>query len=254
MYPNNGTLTLLKYPFLCAGVASQPRAEKNGSSTAQNPAASNAFSDLTATNDPFGMGSTNKQDDGFENPFQLDPFLFSPQPGANSFEVAPGTDPFSIPPLPTDILNQAATADIGNTVFDDLGQLDSSAGGGFDIFNFGSSITSGADPYTNGRPTVPAIAGNPIGDVSNTNGLNFDLDLLDDRLFESLDQLDVQDGNWDLTTRGQQSTSFPQPFAPSPGGAAASGGRQNKSKTLNQEDFDNLWDGIYATMPPTTDS
>lgn len=203
---------------------------------------------------PGGILQGEKQEDSFENPFQLDPFAFSPQPGDNSFDVAPGTDPFSIPPLTTD-LNQGAT---GPNVFDDLGQLDSSAGGGFDIFNFGPPITSRVGQSTNGVPTIPPITGNPIGDVSNSDGLNFDVDLLDDRLFDTLAQLDVQGGNemkQNLTASGQPNTSSPQPhpsFAPSLG-TSTSGGQQKQPKPLTQQDFDKMWDGIYSTIP-TTDS
>ena len=231
------------------GIASQPGAETksahNGSSTSGNNT-SDLLDPFGPSMAPGGILQGDKQENSFENPFQLDPFEFSPQPGANSFDVAPGTDPFSIPPLTTD-LNQGAT---GPNVFGDLGQLDSS---GFDIFNFGPP--SGVGQSTNGVPTIPTITGNPIGDVSNSNGLNFDVDLLDDRLFDTLAQLDVQGGDEKKQESGQPSTSSPQPhpsFAPSLGTSTA-GGQQKQPKPLTQQDFDKMWDGIYSTMP-TTDS
>ena len=165
--------------------------------------------------------------------------------------MAPSSDPFVIPPLPTDTTDQGASA--GHTVFDDLEQFDSS---GFNVFNFDVPITG---PSTNGASTVP----NPVGDISNPNAVNFDLDLLDDRLFDPLAQLDVQDSDEnkeDLATKGQGSTknkldfssphTVPPSFASSTS-ATASGGHRTKTKPLSQKDFDNLWEGICATMPST---
>ena len=75
-----------------------------------------------------------------------------------------------------------------------------------------------------------------MGDVSNPSGLNFDVDLLDDRLFDTLAQLEVGgEGKKDL-------------------GKGASGvGSGRAQKTLSKQEFDDLWDGISATMP-TIDS
>lgn len=241
---------------MCIGIASQPGAESKDTHDVNSTPAntSNRLSDSLASNDPFGPSMAaggilqqGRQGDGFDNPFQFDPFVFSPQPGASSFEVPPGTDPFSIPPLTTelDTLNQGA---VGHTVFDNLGQLDSSARGEVDIFDFGPPITGVVGQSTNGMPTIPPLAGNPIGDVSNSDGLDFDVDLMDDRLFDTLAQLDVQDGNekkQDLTAK-----SGPQP-PPSFASTATSGGQQKQPKPLTQQDFDKMWDGIYSTMPTT---
>ena len=244
------------------------------STTTQNPNnVSDPFSEHSATTDQFAASgganqSYEQQQASFENPFQLDPFSFSPQSGGSaSFQTDPGTDPFVIPPLPAGI--EPAP---GNTIFDDLGQLDSSTGGGFDIFNFGPPITTKAGPSASRQPTLPPVAGNPLSDVSNPTGLNFDVDLLDDRLFDTLAQLDIQDGSGgnemkkDLARKGQVSAddefefSSPQPlpsFADAGSGVGASGGRkkqtQKLTQKLSQQDFDNLWDGICATLP-TTDS
>ena len=167
--------------------------------------------------------------------------------------MAPVTDPFVIPPLPTDVTDQGATADVGQTAFDDMEQFDSS---GFNVFNFDVPITG---PSTNEASTIP----NPVGDPSNPNAVNFDLDLLDDRLFDTLAQLDVQDSaenKEDLGTKGQTTAknkfdfssphTLPPSFASSTG-ATASGSHRTKTKPLSQKDFDNLWEGICASMPST---
>lgn len=237
-----------------SGAGSKPT---ESSAAGHEDSASNVHSipESNATNDPFNFlpipSSSVKQvgqEDILENPFQLDPFLFSPQPGANSFNMAPGTDPFAIPPPPlTD-----TQADLGGpTLFDDLGQLDSSTGGEFDIFNFGLPPI-GAGPSGNGMSDLPPLAENPIGDVSSSNELNIDLDLLDDRLFDTLAQLDVQDN--EETKQDLAAMKVQQPIKhhsqPS-AGATASGGHPMKKKQLSKQEFDNVWDGIYATLPTT---
>ena len=210
-----------------------------------------------ATNDPFhtlpATRSPAKQDSS-DNPFQLDPFLFSPQSGANSFNIGPGVDPFSTPLPP---LNEGGVVNPLPTAFDDLEQLDSPAGGQFDIFNFGLPPI-GPDPSANGASNLQSLAENPVSGGNNPSGLNFDLD---DRLFDTLAQLEVQDGRdnkEDLTAakgkrRVNDEFDFSYPQAPVSGqvtGATALGDQQKK---MTQQEFDNLWDGICATMP-TTDS
>lgn len=249
---------------MCVGA--EPGSANKGNSTTVQSSTSNKTDDAMhtasmATNDPFhlspAMGSPDKKDEqeSSDNPFQLDPFLFSPQPGANSFSTAPGTDPFSTPlPLP-DTLDEGAAANPLPTVFDDLGQLDSSTGGQFDIFNFGLPPI-GPEPLGSGASNLPPLAENPVTGANNPSGLNFDLDLLDDRLFDTLAQLEVQDDRKekeDLTkAKGKQRVSkdFSYPQASTSGQATGAGEQQ---KTLTQKEFDNLWDGICATMP-TTDS
>jgi hypothetical protein len=206
--------------------------EKN--SGAENPTANTSPS--MATNDPFFLPLTSSspvtedsREKSSDNPFQLDPFLFSPQPGANSFNLAPDADPFALPPPPNDVVN------LGSNVFDDLGQLDISApaaGGGLDTFNFHPLLT-GPVPSTNGPSNLVPLVGNPIGDVSNPSGLNFDIDLLDDRLFDTLARLEPGGDGIEKEDLGK--------------GATAGGGRTQK--TLSKQEFDDLWDGISAAMP-----
>ena len=195
-------------------------------STAINPTANTTypFPEPAAT-DPFFLPPTSsspikeaKEEDGLANPFQLDPFLFSPQPGANSFNLAPGADPFSLPPLPTD------------TPAPDLG---------LDIFNFDPPLT-GVVPSSNGTSNPLPLTGNPLSDVSNPSGLNFDIDLLDDRLFDTLAQLDVQDGGSEKEDPGRAAR-------------AGRGHKKTAAKKLSKQEFDDLWDGISAAMP-TSDS
>ena len=210
-----------------------------------------AFSSAT-TNDPFlllpsSSGPTEKKNDGDSaNPFQLDPFLFPQQPGANSFNLEPGADPFALPPLPNDAT--IAAVNLGPTVFDDLGQLDTAAasgGGGNDLlgdFNFDIPLI-GTAPSTNGTADLPPLVGNPIGNAGSPSGLNtFDLDLLDDRLFDTLVQLEVQDGNSEKRDLGSAAR----------GGQPGLNGGATANK-LSKQEFDDLWDGISAAMP-TLDS
>ena len=231
----------------------------NEQSTVRKPVESNSYP--LAINDPFHQSpflsspdqlQQSRQHDNTDNPFQLDPFLFSPQPGANSFNLAPDTDPFTIPPPPTDTLDQAANP--GTNVLDDLGQLDIATGGaaGFDAFNFDPPLI-GASPSTDVASKLPPLTVNPISDSS---GLNFDVDLLDDRLFDTLAQLDDSDDtakkeNLGAKEQASEDFGFSNPHSPSDQGATAAGSHQNKQKRLSQQDFDNLWKGICATMPAT---
>ena len=227
-------------------------AEEGEKQVCKSPAADSTNPPL-ATNDPFFLPPASssplhdtKKRDTSGNPFQLDPFLFSPQPGADSFNLAPGTDPFTLPLLPTDTTTPAAPVNLGPTVFDDLGQLDSSTGGGLDSFNFDLPLP-GAGPSTNGASNPPPLTGNPMSDASNPRGLNFDLDLLDDRLFDTLAQLEVQDGGRTMKE------DLGKPGAQRRGPLSDGGSEGQSSKTLSQREFDNLWDGISAAMP-TVDS
>ena len=224
----------------------QTGAESKSASAHEN-SASDPFGFLPTASSPKGKVG---EEDGLENPFQLDPFLLSPQPGANSFDVPPGTDPFTIPPLPP-ADNQAdlgGNLGGGATMFDDLGQLDSSTGGGFDVFNFLPPLIGAGPSAINGTANLSPIAGNPAGNVS---GLDMDLDLLDDRLFDTLAQLDIEGhdgGKQDLVAAKDQR---PPPPPPAASGTTALGRQPMKQKRLSKQEFDNLWDGICATIPST---
>ena len=226
--------TILSVCFAADLVSKVSQDEKN--SGAEKPTANTSPS--MATNDPFFLPLTSSspvtEDDSREkssdNPFQLDPFLFSPQPGANSFNLAPDADPFALPPQPNNVVN------LGSNLFDDLGQLDISApaaGGGLDTFNFDPLLTRPV-PSSNGPSNLVPLAGNPVGDVSNPN---FDIDLLDDRLFDTLAQLEAGGDGVEKEDLGKGATA----------GGKGVGGRPQK--TLSKQEFDDLWDGISAAMP-----
>ena len=220
-------------------------AEEKQGGVVGKPATTNTAPSAVASNDPFFLPPTSSgpavwedsREKSSDNPFQLDPFLFSPQPGANSFNLAPDADPFTLPPLPNNGIN------LGSNVFDDLGQLDTSTGGGgFDIFNFDPPPLNGPVPSTNGPSNLLPLTGN-IGDVGSPSGLNFDVDLLDDRLFDTLAQLEVQGDGAEKEDLGK-----------APGTASSSGDKNKRAqKTLSKQEFDDLWDGISAAMP-TIDS
>ena len=97
---------------------------------------------------------------------------------------------------------------------------------------------------------------NPLADTHVTGDLadpNFDADLLDDRLFDTLAQLDIQDGGTGQEkAAGNDQAGTHKSMSLSPAVDVSSGkppSLKKQPKLLSQQEFDNLWDGICATLP-----
>ena len=193
--------------------------------------------------------ASDQQRDSFSNPFQSDPFSTPTKPNNSAFDV----DPFVIPPLPEDLEKELAESN----VFDTFENIDSSTGH-IDMFNFNpNTIQIVHPPSLTEPPLLLSSIQNTLANDGNQQGIGFDVDLEDERLFETLAELELQEdrdrekntGSSHPSTLGSFSSSLPSP-PPTSSVTSASGVQKNElPKKLTQKEFDDLWNDICATLP-----
>ena len=207
------------------------------------------FTGSTVTTDPFVAvdncavdNVSDQQSASFSNPFQSDPFSTPTKPNNSAFDV----DPFVIPPLPEGLEKELAESN----VFDTFESIDSSTGH-VDMFNFNPNTVQTMDlPSSTDPPLLPSGVQNTLANDSNQQGTGFDVDLEDERLFETLAELELQeDRDRERSTGGSHPNTLGS-FAPTSSVTSALGVQKSELPTkLTQKEFDDLWNDICATLP-----
>jgi len=166
------------------------------------------------------------------------------------------TDPFAKfeePEPPKVTASSSMTAAVARLSYDS--SRDSRDSTFIDQFDDGSftnhlSIEEELSPLTSGVE-------NPLGDMSGRGAMgDFNIDEFDDKLFETLDEMELQDKLPEMqsepiqrNTTGEVPVLLPPPQFKAAGPAASRPRGKQPERRLSQKEFDTIWDNICSTLP-----
>lgn len=116
--------------------------------------------------------------------------------------------------------------------------------------NFLGSFEEEENLYDDTLSPLMAGVNNPIGNESFNvpegaeDLINFDIDKLGDSFFEKLDQLGA--GDSESPSSGAMGTGESSSYQPR-------GRPKPPEKRLSQQQFDQIWDNIFSTLPPASE-